>query len=249
MAMTTEQRSTVVGAFEDRRQADAAVEELRQAGFREDQIGVAGHRVEGQTPEAPTAEQGTHRDPGVAAGALAGAGLGGLVGLGITAGIIPAIRPVTAGGTLATILATAAGGAAIGGLVGALTGAGLPEEEARYYQGELEAGRTIVTVKADDRYHEAASTLRRHGAYERHTAASSTAGTAASGQAAPHDGPTSVEAITREQIAKRAYEIWQRCGSPPGTEQENWLEAERQLATGAAPAAPASWTAEGGARI
>ena len=250
MAARTEQRSTVVGVFEDRRQVDTAVRELRQAGFREDQIGVAGRRAEGETPEATTAEQGTHWEAGAATGALAGAGLGGLVGLGIMAGVIPVIGPVIAGGTLAAILANVAGGAAIGGLVGALVGADIPEEEAQHYQSELEAGRTIVTVKADGRYDEAASILRRHGAYDMHTAASRTAGTADRGQAsAPQDGATSVGAITREQIAKRAYEIWQQRGHLPGTEQENWLEAERQLATGAGTAAPASRTAEGGERI
>jgi hypothetical protein len=133
MATTTEQRSTVVGVFKDRRQADTAIRELRQAGFREDQIGVAGRQAEGETLEATTAEQGTHWETGAAAGALAGAGLGGLVGLGILAGIIPAIGPVIAGGTLAAILANVAGGAVLGGLVGALMGAGIPEEEARYY--------------------------------------------------------------------------------------------------------------------
>jgi len=250
MAATTEQRSTVVGVYEDRRQADTAIRELRQAGFREDQIGVAARRAEGETPEVTTAEQGTHWEAGAATGALAGAGLGGLVGLGVIAGVIPVIGPVIAGGTLAAILANVAGGAAIGGLVGALVGADIPEEEARHYQSELEAGRTIVTVKADGRYDEAASILRRHGAYDMHTAASRTAGTAASGQAAaPQDGATSVEAITQEQIAKRAYEIWQQRGHPPGMEQEIWLEAERQLAIDAATAAPASRTAEGGQRI
>ena len=177
MATTTEQRSTVVGVFEDRQQADAAVSELRQAGFREDQIGVAARQAEGEK-KPTTAEKGTHWETGAATGALAGAGLGGLVGLGIMAGVIPVIGPVIAGGTLAAILANAAGGAAIGGLVGALAGAGVPEEEARYYQSELEAGRTIVTVKADGRYDEAASILHRHGAYDRHTATA--AGTAAS---------------------------------------------------------------------
>lgn len=233
MATTTEQRSTVVGVFEDRRQADTAIRELHQAGFREDQIGVAGRHAEGEMPEATTAEPGTHWETGAAAGALAGAGVGGLVGLGILAGVIPAIGPVIAGGTLAAILANVAGGAALGGLVGALVGAGIPEEEARYYQSELEAGRTLVTVKADGRYDEAASILRRYGAYDMHTAASRTAGTAARGQAAaPQDGATGVEAITQEQIANRAYEIWKQRGYPPGTEQENWLEAERQLRHG-----------------
>src|SRR5512135_2307458 len=179
MARTTEQRSTVVGVFEDRRQADAAINELRKAGVREDQIGVASRHTEGEAATTTTGEQGTKWETGAITGALAGAGLGGLVGLGIMAGVIPVIGPVIAGGTLAVILANAAGGAAIGGLLGALTGAGIPEEEARYYQGEFEAGRTIVTVKADGRYDEAVTILHRHGAYDMQTAAARTAGTAA----------------------------------------------------------------------
>ena len=55
MAETSEQRSTVVGAFEDRHQADAAISELRQAGFREDQIAVEeGARYYGESKSNQT---------------------------------------------------------------------------------------------------------------------------------------------------------------------------------------------------
>ena len=192
MATTTERQSTVVGVFEDRPQADAAVSELRKAGFREDQIGVASRQAEGEGEAATTTtgEQGTKWETGAITGALAGVGLGGLVGLGIMAGVIPVIGPVIAGGTLAVILANAAGGAAIGGLLGALTGAGIPEEEARYYQGEFEAGRTLVTVTADGRYDEAVAILRRHGAYDMHTAASRAACTPATAATMAGAAPT-----------------------------------------------------------
>jgi len=53
-----------------------------------------------------------------------------------------------AGGTLAAILASAAGGAAAAGIAGALVGLGIPEDEAKHYDSEFQAGRTIVTVKA-----------------------------------------------------------------------------------------------------
>ena len=194
MATTTERQSTVVGVFEDRRQADAAISELRKAGFREDQIGVASRQTEGEgkgeAASTTTGEQGTKWETGAIAGALTGVGLGGLVGLGILAGVIPVIGPVIAGGTLAVILANAAGGAAIGGLLGALTGAGIPEEEARYYQGEFEAGRTLVTVTADGRYDEAVAILRRHGAYDQHTAASRAASTPATAATTAGAAPT-----------------------------------------------------------
>ncbi len=229
MATMTEQRSTVVGVFEDRHQADAVVNELRKAGFREDQIGVAVRREEGET-EATTAEKGTHWETGAATGALAGAGVGGLIGLGIMAGVIPVIGPVIAGGTLAAILANAAGGAALGGVVGALVEAGIPEEEARHYQSEFEAGRILVTVKADDRYDEAETILRRHSAHDVHAVVPRATTTAARVQAAaPQDRATCAKAITHEQIADRAHKIWQQHGYPPDTDLENWLEAERQL--------------------
>jgi hypothetical protein len=147
--MAAKERSTVVGVFSDRAQADRAVEELRRAGFSNDQIGVAG-REESHT-STTTAGEGTKAGEGATAGAIAGAGVGGLVGLGILAGIIPAVGPVIAGGTLAVILANAAGGLVIGGIVGALIGMGIPEEEAHYYEGEFKTGRTIVTVRANGR--------------------------------------------------------------------------------------------------
>ena len=104
------------------------------------------------------------RDAGTGAvtGALAGLGLGALAGLGVLSGVIPVIGPAIAGGTLGVILSNAAAGAGIGGLVGALVGAGIPEDEAHYYQGEFEAGRTIVTVQADGRADEARAILGRY---------------------------------------------------------------------------------------
>jgi hypothetical protein len=92
--------------------------------------------------------------------------LGLLAGVAAAVGIIPAIGPVLAGGLLAGLLASTAAGAAAGGVVGALVGLGIPEEEARYYESELKIGRTLVTVKADDRFADADAILRRCGAYD-----------------------------------------------------------------------------------
>ena len=103
-------------------------------------------------------------------GALTGLGLGALAGLGVLSGVIPVVGPAIAAGTLGVILSNAAAGAGIAGLVGALIGAGIPEDEAKYYHGEFEAGRTIVTVTADGRADEATAILRRHGAYDMSTA-------------------------------------------------------------------------------
>jgi len=172
-------RTTVVGVFHDRSDADRAVDELRKAGFRNDQIGVvAKHDDANET--VTTAEEGSQAGTGALAGIVAGAGIGGLVGLGIVAGIIPVLGPVIAGGTLATILANAAGGAAIAGVAGALIGAGVPEAEADYYQGEFESGRTLVTVQCDGRTSEATQILRRNHSYDLQTSASRATTNAAS---------------------------------------------------------------------
>jgi uncharacterized protein (TIGR02271 family) len=178
------QRSTVVGVFEDQRQARQAVEELRRAGFRDDQIGVAARDREARRDVEGKTE--TYAEEGAVTGVVAGAAAGGLWGIAIAAGLLPAIGPVIAGGTLAAILASAATGAAVAGIVGALIGLGIPEEEARYYETEFKAGRIIVTVKADGRSSEALAILRRFGAYDVTTprmTRESTAATAMGGEA------------------------------------------------------------------
>jgi uncharacterized protein (TIGR02271 family) len=176
--MAAKQRSTVVGVFENHEQADRAVAELRKAGFRDDQIGVAGRHVTGATTTDATEEKGTHADTGALTGALAGAGLGALAGLGILAGVIPAIGPAIAGGTLGILLSNVAAGAGVAGLVGALVGAGVPEEEAKYYEDEFRAGRTLVTVQANGRAAEARAILQRCGAYDMENRGARAVGTA-----------------------------------------------------------------------
>jgi len=164
-----QQRSTVVGVFEDRLHADQAVAELKQAGFRDDQIGVAMRHTEELGSGAAADADDSQAGSGAITGVMAGLGLGTLAGLGVLAGIIPVIGPAIAAGTLGVILSNAAAGAGIAGLVGALIGAGIPEHEAAYYQGEFEQGRTIVTVQANGRADEASTILRRRGAYDMST--------------------------------------------------------------------------------
>jgi hypothetical protein len=166
-AMNTQQRSTVVGVFEDRMHASQALTELHEAGFTQKQIGVVMKHSEDSIEIADRAtEHDSQTAAGALTGALAGLGLGALTGLGVLAGVIPVVGPAIAAGTLGVILSNAAAGAGVVGLVGALVGAGLPEHEAKYYQGELEAGRSIITVNAADRADEATSILRRCGGYD-----------------------------------------------------------------------------------
>jgi len=181
--MAATKRSTVVGVFEDRRHADAAIADLRKAGFREDQIGVAMRHDEDASSSASGEHDDSHAGSGALTGALTGLGLGALAGLGVLSGVIPIVGPAIAAGTLGIVLSNAAAGAGIAGLVGALVGAGVPEHEAKYYEGELQAGRAIVTVHADGMADEATAILRRHGAYDMSTRAGSAGTSTTSAQA------------------------------------------------------------------
>jgi hypothetical protein len=157
-------RGVVVGVFRDRADAGQAVAELRRLGVAEDHIGVIarnGDTVSGMT--------GSQWEVGAVAGAVAGGATGTALGLAVVAGLIPGIGPIIAGGLFAGIAASAAAGAAAGGVVGALIGLGIPEEEAVFYHGEFEAGRTIVTVRAGDKVDIARSVLARFGGSESFT--------------------------------------------------------------------------------
>ncbi len=140
--MARRQSTTVSGLFDDDGQAERAVVALRDAGFG-DKISVA---------------QRGERGPEVATGAAGGGIFGGLLGA-VTTVAIPGIGPIVAVGLLAATLIGAATGATVGSLLGALYAHGIPEEEARVYEREIHAGKTIVTVLADDRADEAAAIL------------------------------------------------------------------------------------------
>jgi len=165
--MTPNEQQVVVGVFEDQTMAERAVDALENAGFNSDQIGFVRRDQAAGTDgqDAAAAESGKDTAGGAMTGAVSGGILGGILGAA-AALLIPGIGPVVAGGILATTLTGAAVGAAAGGLIGGLTKMGVPEEDARYYQGEFEQGRTIVTVRAEGRQQEAIQILRRHGAYD-----------------------------------------------------------------------------------
>jgi hypothetical protein len=153
----------VVGVFDVPRNAQYSIQELRKAGFLDDNIGVVSHGEEKYT-EKKRSENSP--GSGAAAGSVVGAGAGGLWALGIAAGILPGIGPVIAGGLLASILASATLGAATGGVAGALIGLGVREDDAIHYENEFKAGRTVITVKAAGRFEEAQTILREAGAYD-----------------------------------------------------------------------------------
>jgi uncharacterized protein (TIGR02271 family) len=160
----TNEGGTVVGLFQNQVDAERAINRLKQAGFSENQIGVA-MRDRGRQQEL-VEDTGTQAAEGAATGAVSGGVLGGVIGLlaGVGALAIPGVGPIIAGGALASTLAGAGIGAAAGGLLGALVGMGVPEEDARHFDEGFRAGGTLVTVTAGSRAEEARQFLRESGA-------------------------------------------------------------------------------------
>jgi len=229
MVRTKTQRMSVVGVFHNLHEAQAAVRDLKAAGFRDDEIGVMGPGEHGDVGHTTTesADGGTHAAEGAVAGAATGAGVGALWAVGIAAGVLPAIGPVVAGGILASILASAAGGAAAAGLAGALIGMGIPEEEATYYENEFRSGRTIVTVKTTDRQDEARRILGRHSGFDMESRPDR-----ASGMRSTTTAPTMTKGTTKSQAVTNdpaCHTGKARTGSRTDLGNENIELREEQL--------------------
>jgi hypothetical protein len=151
---------TVVGMFTNRPDAEAAIRELKAAGFGGDRIGVALQEQEEQPDLLETT--GREAAAGAAKGAVSGSLVGGLIGL-LGSLFVPGVGPIVVGGILASTLTGAGIGAATGGIIGALVALGVPEADARHFDEGLRSGRTLVTVDAGTRTSEALMLLDRHG--------------------------------------------------------------------------------------
>ena len=176
MSKKTSIGEVTVGLFATREAADRAVEDLRKAGYEDNQIGLiskdsSGKAVKRDGSGSADTNAGEGATIGAAAGAAGGAAAGTAVGIGMLAGVIPVIGPIIALGTLGTILvgaaAGAAAGAATGGLTGALIGWGIPEDEAKYYEGRVMAGQHLVTVEGSP--DDCSGVFTRHGGLDYRT--------------------------------------------------------------------------------
>jgi hypothetical protein len=132
-------------------QAIAIADRLKATGFSNNDVSVLFPDKEGTKDFAH--EQHTKAPEGAATGAGTGAVLGGALGwmVGIGALAIPGLGPFIAAGPIMAALAGAAGGAAAGGLTGALIGMGIPEYEAKRYEGKVKGGNILLSVHTDDR--------------------------------------------------------------------------------------------------
>jgi hypothetical protein len=141
--------TSVFGVLRDSRQLDRTVEDLKASGFRSDDISVL--FPDKQSTKEFAFEKNTKAPEGAAAGAGTGAVLGGALGwlVGIGALAIPGLGPFIAAGPIVAALAGAGAGGAVGGLTGALVGLGIPEFEAKRYEGLLKDGGILISVHAD----------------------------------------------------------------------------------------------------
>lgn len=140
---------SVFGIYLTRSNVESAVNALKEAGFSSSEVSVllpenlkSGELATERTTKAPA---------GAAVGAGSGAALGGALGwlVGVGALAIPGIGPVIAAGPLLAALAGIGIGGALGGFAGSLVGMGIPEYEAKQYEGKLLKGGILVAVHCE----------------------------------------------------------------------------------------------------
>jgi hypothetical protein len=141
--------TAVFGIYNGYADAERAVAALQAAGFRSTDISVLFPENEGTKDFAH--EKGTKAPEGAATGAGTGAAVGATMGwlAGIGALAIPGLGPFIAAGPIMAALAGAGVGGAVGGLTGALIGMGIPEYEAKRYEGRVKNGGILLSVHSD----------------------------------------------------------------------------------------------------
>jgi hypothetical protein len=162
----TDKKTSVFGIYPGVQQAERAVDALVQKSFSQDDISVLVPDSEGSKDFAH--EKHTKAPEGTTTGVATGGTIGGTLGLlaGIGALAIPGLGPFIAAGPIMGALAGLGVGGAVGGLVGALVGMGIPEYEAKRYEGRLRDGGVLLSVHCEtsDEVTRAKETLKRTGA-------------------------------------------------------------------------------------
>jgi hypothetical protein len=141
--------TAVFGLYPSRATVEEAIAQLRAEGFRAADISVLMPENEGTKDLAH--EKATKAPEGAATGAASGAVVGGTLGwlVGIGALMIPGLGPFVAAGPLIAALSGVGAGAALGGITGALVGMGIPEYEAKRYEGRVKGGSILLSVHTD----------------------------------------------------------------------------------------------------
>lgn len=142
-------KKAVIGIVDNTSEAETTVAALQQAGIKTTDVSVLLPDRSGTGDFAH--EHHTKAPEGAVAGGSAGGVIGGTIGLlaGIGSLAIPGLGPFIAAGPIMAALSGAAAGAAVGGIAGALAGMGVPEYEAKRYEGKIRGGNILVAVHVE----------------------------------------------------------------------------------------------------
>lgn len=142
--------TAVFGIYPSLTSVEIGIDELKSAGFRKTDISVLLPESAGNRDLAH--EKSTKAPEGASTGAATGLVLGGALGwlMGIGALTAPGVGPFIAAGPIISALAGAGVGGAVGGIAGALVGMGIPEYEAKRYEGQVKDGGILLSVHSDN---------------------------------------------------------------------------------------------------
>jgi hypothetical protein len=176
----TGKKTAVFGIYQSGAQAEKAVDQIVSAGFSNNDISVL--LPDNKSSKEFAHEKNTKAPEGTAAGVTTGGVVGGTLGLlvGIGALAIPGLGPFIAAGPIMASLAGLGVGGAVGGLIGALVGMGIPEYEAKRYEGRVKDGGVLLSVHCDtaDEISRAKDLLKATGAEDISSAGETAVGTA-----------------------------------------------------------------------
>jgi hypothetical protein len=141
--------TAVFGIYRTSNEAELAVDRLIQAGFTNDAISVL--LPDDKSSREFAHEKNTKAPEGTTTGVTTGGVIGGTLGLlaGIGALAIPGVGPFIAAGPIMGALAGLGVGGTVGGLIGALVGMGIPEYEAKRYEGRIKDGGVLLSAHCD----------------------------------------------------------------------------------------------------
>ena len=148
--MSDNKNIAVYGIYSNRAAAERAVDEMKSRGFRSTDVSVLFSDTTSSKEFAH--ENNTTAPEGTAVGAGTGAVIGGTLGwlAGIGSLAIPVVGPLIAAGPIVALLAGAGIGGALGGITGALIGMGIPEYEAKRFEGLVKEGGVLLSVHCDN---------------------------------------------------------------------------------------------------
>lgn len=212
--------TAVYGLYPDRGSVEHAVDALRSDGFRNTDISVLFPENQGTKDFAH--EKNTKAPEGATTGGVTGGVVGGALGwlAGIGALAIPGVGPFIAAGPIMGLLGGMGVGGAIGGIAGALIGMGMPEYEAKRYEGRIKEGQILLSVHCDssDWVDRAKDVLKRTGAQDVASAGEASADFSKTDKPMPRattTGSTKREGVTAEEYIEEESEI--RAGEVPKT--------------------------------